>query len=259
MTTEFDRNTFLPLYEQVRQFLVSLIESGRLKPGDRLPSEKELENKFGVSRITVRRALQDLANQDKIMRVPGKGSFVLQPKIEPLTALTSFSENMRAQGYEPSYQKSQVSVVLPEPKIASALRLEEGKALHISRLMCADGLPMALQDAYLPHYIYELNPAFFTPEVLNNISMYKILEVELGIKLYRAEEWVDASKARIEEAKLLEINKGESILIVERLTFSTEENPIEYVKLVFPANRYRYKVELFRPSKQRGWNEIERR
>lgn len=253
MTAEFDRNNLLPLHEQVRQFLVSLIESGRLKPGDRLPSEKELENKFGVSRITVRRALQDLANQDKIMRVPGKGSFVLQPKIEPLTALTSFSENMRAQGYEPSYKKSRVSVVLPESKIASALRLEEeGRALHISRLMCADGLPMALQDAYLPHYIYELNPAFFTPEVLDNISMYKILEVELGIKLYRADEWVDASKARAQEARLLEINRGESILIVERLTFSSEENPIEYVKLIFPANRYRYKVELFRPSKQRG-------
>lgn len=247
---EVDRNNILPLYEQVKKHLMSLIEDGILAPGDILPSEKTLEDQFSVSRVTIRRALQELAHEERIVRVPGKGSFVLQPKIEPLTALTGFSENMRAQGYEPSYQQANISIIDPNPSITNKLQIHQNsQVVHINRLMLADGLPMAIQKAYLPYSIYEINPSFFTPEVLTNISMYKVLELELGIKLYRAEEWVDASNADAEEAKKLKISPGDLLLIIERLTYSTENIPIEYVKLIYPANRYRYKVELFRPTK----------
>lgn len=245
-----DRNHMLPLYEQVKKHILSLIDNGQLNPGDKLPSEKRLEDDFNVSRVTVRRALQELAHEERIVRVPGKGSFVLQPKIEPLTALTSFSENMRAQGYVPSYDQARISIEKVQPKVAHFLGLSESdQVLHVNRLMLADGLPMAIQNAYLPHSIYLQKPSFFTPEVLTNISMYRVLELELGIKLYRADEWVDASKAYEEEALKLKISPGDPLLIIERLTFSTENQPIEYVKLIFPANRYRYKVELFRPAR----------
>jgi len=248
---EIDRNHILPLYEQVKKHLASLIDSGSLNPGDKLPSEKELEDDFGVSRVTIRRAFQELSHEGRIERVPGKGSFVLKPKIEPLTALTSFSENMRAQGYQPSYQQAVISIeAVQQPKVANMLGLSmDDKVMHVSRLMLADGLPMAIQDAHLPYSIYQQNPAFFTPEVLTNISMYKVLELELGINLYRAEEWVDASKAYVDEAEKLKISPGDNLLVIERLTFAEEDQPIEYVKLIFPANRYRYKVELFRPKK----------
>lgn len=246
---DLDRNHILPLYEQVEKYLGSLIDSGSLDPGDKLPSEKNLEDKFGVSRVTIRRALQELAHEGRIVRVPGKGSFVLQPKIEPLTALTSFSENMRAQGYEPSYQQAKISIIEANPKITNKLQLPiNSKVLHVSRLMLADGLPMAIQDAYLPYSIYQKKPSLFTPEVLTNISMYKVLELELGEKLYRADEWVDASRADPSEAEKLKISPGDLLLIIERLTLSQENQPIEYVKLIYPANRYRYKVELFRPT-----------
>jgi GntR family transcriptional regulator len=246
---ELNRDHILPLYEQVKKHILSLIESGSLNPGDKLPSEKTLEDDLGVSRVTVRRALQELTHEERIVRVPGKGSFVLQAKIEPLTALTSFSENMRAQGYAPSYQQAQISTVEASPKVASMLKLPVASpVLQVSRLMLADGLPMAIQEAYLPYAIYQRKPSFFTPEVLTNISLYKVLELELGIKLYRADEWVDASKAFEDEAKKLKISPGDLLLIIERLTFSEENQPIEYVKLIFSANRYRYKVELFRPT-----------
>ena len=98
-----DSESIVPLYKQLFHYLNSAIQNHEFKPGDRIPSENELAREFNISRVTIRRALQELAQQEKIVSVPGKGSFVLQPKIEPLTALTSFSENMRAQGYEPSY------------------------------------------------------------------------------------------------------------------------------------------------------------
>ena len=244
-------NPHLPLYEQVKRNLIDRIEAGNLEPGDQLPSEKELENEFGVSRVTVRRALQDLAHEDRIVRVAGKGSFVLQPKIEPLTALTSFNENMKAQGYNPSYRDTIVSHVTPPSEICNLLQISDSaKTLRIERLMLADGLPMAIQEAYLSYHLVADSINFFTSEVLNNISLYKILELEVGIRLYRADEWVDASKARPDEADKLDITQGDSVMVIERLTFSEAEFPVEYVKLVFPAERYRYKVELFRPPKQ---------
>ena len=156
---------------------------------------------------------------------------------------------MRAQGYEPTYQQAAIEISPADKKTANFLKIPVGgNVVHINRLMLANGMPMAIQSAYLPYSIYLKGPGLFTPEILTNISMYKVMEIELGVKLYKAEEWVDASTSTAEEAKLLEITPGDSILIIERLTYSVDQIPVEYVKLIFPANRYRYKVELFRPS-----------
>ncbi len=243
-------NLIAPLHIQVKGYLDQLLDRGELKAGDRLPSEKELELQFGVSRITVRHALQALASEDRIVRIPGKGSYVREPKVEPLTALTSFSENMRARGRTPSYTQTQVELVEAPASAASALALSPGqRALHIHRLMLADGLPMAIQDAYLPEHIHARNPLLFERDVLDNVSMYKVLEIELGIKLFRAEEQVDAAIAQPAEAKDLATDADEVVLIVKRTTYDIDGKPVEYVKLVFPTSRYRYKVELFRPSR----------
>ena len=248
-----DSDSIVPLYKQLIQYLLSAIETHQLKPGDRIPSENELSKKFNISRVTVRRALQELAYQEKIVSVPGKGSFLREPKVEPLAALTSFSENMRASGRVPSYSQTHVSLVEPPANVAAILQLHAGeRVMHIHRLMLADGQPMAIQDAYLPYYIYERNSLLFKPDVLDNTSMYKVMEVEIGIKLFRAEEQVEAAIAYPNEARDLAISEGEVVLISKRTTYDLDQKPVEYVKLIFPASRYRYKVELFRPSKPEG-------
>ncbi len=243
----------IPLYQQLKTHIEKLIKDGVIKPGDQLPSEKELEEQFNVSRITIRRALQELVGEEKIIRIPGKGSFVLQQKIEPLSALTSFSENMRAQGYEPSYRGTVVNFIKPTSIIQSLLNVPENEdVLNIHRMMLADGKPMAIQNVYLAKRVFRRNPSLFLPEILNQISLYKIFEIELGLPLFRADEWVDASKATQEEASLLNIKKNDSVLVIDRVTYSSSEpDPIEYVHQVYPASRYRYKVELFRSQKQR--------
>jgi len=118
--------------------------------------------------------------------------------------------------------------------------------------MLADGMPMAIQNVYLPERIYNRNSLIFIPEILNQISLYKILELELGVILFRADEWVNASKANQEEAHLLNIKKDDSVLIIERITYSPAmQDPVEYVHQIYTASRYRYKVELFRSQSQR--------
>jgi GntR family transcriptional regulator len=244
-------DTAIPLYKKVKSYLEKLLDEGKIKPGEQLPSEKDLVTQFNVSRITVRRALQELVIDERITRIPGKGSFVLQPKIEPLTELTSFSENMRARGLEPSYRNTAIELVNAPPKVLQFLQLtDDDRALRIHRLLLADNIPMAVQEAYLPASVYKAAPQLFVPELLNVLSMYNILETNLGIRLVRAEEIVDASYATKEEAKLLSIKRGDLVLVITRLTLSENNKPIEYVKLVFRADRYRYRVELFRPPKK---------
>lgn len=245
---ELNRTDPTPLYQQIKKYLNQMILDGRLTPGQRLPSEKELQDQFGVSRITVRQALKELTLEDKIVGVPGKGTFVLEPKVEPLTALTSFSENMRAQGLEPSYRHARVELIKPPSKVCTVLGLskEEG-AVHIHRLMLADGVPMAIQDEFLPHRVYRRNPHLFTPEVLNVTSLYNLLERELDIPLTHAEEYVEASTASPDEAKLLAIEADDLVLVITRIAFTNDDSPVEYVKLTFRADCYRYRVELFRP------------
>jgi GntR family transcriptional regulator len=248
VSMELNRANPIPLYQQIKTLLDEMIQSGHLMPGERVPSEKELQDRFGVSRITVRQALQELTLEEKIIRVPGKGSFVLEPKIEPLTALTSFSENMRAQGLVPSYSGASVECCEAPAKIRSILELAEGElVVRIHRLMLADGVPMAIQDAYIPALVQQRDPHLFSPEILNITSMYNIFERELNVPLVRAEEYVEASLASSEEASLLSIQPNSLVLVITRITFSTDDKPVEYVRLTFRADRYRYRVELFRP------------
>ena len=240
-----------PLYLQLKNHLSNLIESGEIMPGGRLSSEKELEIQFNVSRITVRRALQELAAEEKIVRIPGKGSFILRPKIVPLPSLTSFSENMRAEGFEPSYRNTLVSIV-PTPSRVKHFFGDANKdqAIHIERTLLADGMPMALQDEYLPYSFYEMNSNLFTADVLNHFSMYMAMEMNLGIKLVRAEEFVDASQATPTEAEALGMKRGDLVLVITRMTYSESNRPVEFVKLIFRADRYRYHVELFRTARR---------
>jgi GntR family transcriptional regulator len=223
-----DSESIVPLYKQLFHYLNSAIENHEFKPGDRIPSENELAREFNISRVTIRRALQGIAHQEKIVSVPGKGSFVLQPKIEPLMALTSFRENMRASRRIPSCSQTQVTLKEPPPTVAEVLQLYAAeRAIHIHHSMLADGQPMAIQDAYLPCYIYERNPLIFKPEVLDNTSMYNVMEIEIGIKLFRAEEQLEAAICSPKEARDLAISKGEVVLITKRTTYDLDQKPVE--------------------------------
>jgi GntR family transcriptional regulator len=212
-----------------------------------MTSEQELATEFGVSRMTIRQALDHLVREGRMLRVQGKGTFVAEGrKLEPLSALTSFSENMRALGREPSYRILGVVEVPAPPEVAAHLALEPNAlALRIVRLLIADEVPMALMRGYLPPWIYTAQPALFSPERLDQVSLYRTLEVELGIQLWKARETVEALTAG-DDAERLELNPDDLLLVVHRHTLDIEARPVEYTQLRYRADLYRYQVELFR-------------
>jgi len=240
------RHSPVPLYRQLQRVLVRRMEEGHLVPG-MMMSESELVNAYGVSRITVQKALDHLVREGWIVRVAGKGTFVTERrKLEPMSALTSFSENMRALGKTPSYQTISVVRLPASALIAERLGINPGDdVLVITRRLFADGLPMALMRAHLPPRIYRRDEERWTRERLDRTSFYRILEDDLGITLWKAQETVEAMTADADSA-LLDLPPDGIMLVVHRHTLDQDGLPVEYTQLLYRADLYRYQAKLFR-------------
>src|ERR1700726_2162571 len=128
----------LPLYQQLKEMFLEEIASGTWKIGSTIPSELEIANQFNLSRATVRQATMDLVQTGHLRRIQGKGTIVTEPKIEPLAALTSFSENMKAAGITPGWRTFVVEWKSPPPQIAERLQQPVGRALYVERLLLGD-------------------------------------------------------------------------------------------------------------------------
>src|SRR6185503_15142116 len=146
------RDLPVPLYHQVKTSILSRIETGQWRPGDRLPSEDELADHFKVSKITVRQALRELAQLGHIRREQGRGTFVQRPPlVEGPRKLTSFTEEMRRQGIQSTSEVLEQGVVGASSDVASVLGIHEDEPVfRLRRLRLADGDPMGVQTAYLP-------------------------------------------------------------------------------------------------------------
>lgn len=212
-----------------------------------MTSEQEFIQEFGVSRITVRQAFDQLERDGRILKVPGKGTFITEPrKLQPQSALTSFSENMRALGMEPGHETINVEEIAAPPDVSQALELSPGAAvLHIDRLLLANGMPMAAMDAYLPAWVYTKARETFRIEQLNERSLYSILEDDCGIQLWKARETVESALAG-DDAPRLGLDPDDLMLSVRRLTTTREKQPAEYTHLRYRSDLYRYQVELYR-------------
>jgi GntR family transcriptional regulator len=242
-----DRRTSTPLYIQLKEAVVSEIRRGGLKPGDRVGSESELERLHGVSRITVRQALKALVQEGELYRVPGKGTYVAVRRVAPLAAFTSFSENMTAQGLTPSYRLLAAEVVDPPPDVRQELRLgERDRAYRIERLLLVDRRPIGLQYGFYPERIFGHAAGQIDPTSLASASLYAQLEQSLEFPLGKAEETVAPAIANRKEVELLEVPVGAPVLVVCRLSYLANGEPVESVKLVFRGDAYHYRVDLYR-------------
>jgi GntR family transcriptional regulator len=241
------RGSPIPLYRQIRDVLARRIDGGHLERGA-MTSEQELAAEFGVSRITVRQALEQLVREGRVLRVPGKGTFVSERrKLEPQSALTSFSENMQALGMVPGHRTLAVTEVPAGRDVADALRIEQdAPVLRIDRLLLADETPMALMRASLPNPVYRGARDRFTLSHLDRTSLYSILETEVGIALWKAKETVEAMRGTADDVELLGIGEDHPVLVVHRHTLDRDGRPVEYTQLRYRADLYRYQVELFR-------------
>jgi len=239
-----DRKSPVPIYYQLKEALKQQIESGALKPHERVPSERELEERYRISRMTARRALQELEAEGYIYRAQGKGSFVAEPKIrQGLLWLTSFTEDMRERGMRAGARVLRVEVVRDE-RVARRLGVgPEEEFVLLQRLRTADGEPMALETSYLRH---SLCPGLEGLDFADR-SLYRTLQEEYGLRLGRAEQTVEAAVANTFEAELLGVKPGTPMLSMERITYLDDNRtPIEYVRSLYRGDRYKLYVELKR-------------
>lgn len=244
MVDSLGKNVPIPLYYQIKTRLMEAIENGQLKPGDRVPSERELTEKFNVSRMTARQALAELESQGVLYRVQGKGTFVATPKLEqPLAGITSFTEDMRRRGLEPGARVLSVEEVPAGRRVGRALGLAETTPVfRLERLRLAGGEPMALEVSHIP---VALCPALFTVDFADQ-SLYKILAETFGVKLVKAVQSLEAVPADAYEADVLHVREGTPLLLLERISRDSTDRPAEFVRSLYRGDRYRFTTELQR-------------
>lgn len=247
-----DRQAPLPLYAQLEEALLVEIRDGGLQPGDRFPSEASIQDRYRVSRATVRQALADLEASGFIRKVQGLGSFVSVPKIRHVPLLTSFSELASSQGFEPSHRVLSSSVETVSPDDAGDLGLAEGTRCRVlRRLFLADGSPVGLAETWLP--VDELHgyDDLLEQGRLDEGSMYEILRsAPIALDLDHATETVSPGVVDAARAELLGCDVGTPVLLIRRLTLTSDDRPVESTRLVFVGERYEYRVELRRPDSE---------
>lgn len=239
-----DKNTPIPLYYQLKQWLVERIDRDELKPGDFILSERELSEKFEISRMTVRQALLELVNEGKLVREKGRGTFVAEPKIsQGLLQLTSFSEDMASRGMKPGAFVVDVTVDNASTFLQKTLHIgAEESVLIITRLRMADDKPMALETTHLPLSQF---PGLEHQD-FNNMSIYKYIKEHYGVTMASASQTIEVGMPNTKEAKLLNTNHASPILQIERVTFDERQLPIEFVKSVYRGDRYKLYAKLER-------------
>jgi GntR family transcriptional regulator len=229
-------------YVEVRDYLHTMATQ-ELQPGEPVPSERELCDRFDVSRMTVRQAVDALVVEGLLQRVQGSGTFVARPKVDLQVRLTSFSEEMRRRGMTPSVRNLRAEEIPASSGIARALEMSVGDpVVHLHQLRLADDEPMAVEHTWLP--------AVLVPGLLDEgplPSLYVELE-RRGVLPTWGEDTVDAGDADPEEARLLGIPAGRSVLRIARRTFSADV-ATEYSRSVYRSDRYTLWVPLARPNR----------
>lgn len=248
--TSLDRSSVLPLYYQIREHLLGQIRSGALKSGDAVPSEQELANSLGVSRMTARQALKSLCDMGMAYSEQGKGTFVSANKLEKnFRQVLSFSEEMAMRGLKASSKVLTAEVCPAKHDVASSLQLHSGeKVFRLRRIRMADSRPMGLECSYIPHRL--------CPDLLERFeasqSLYRLLAQRYRIEIALAEEVVEAALAKPEDARLLGISKGSPVFIFTRISYLQSGRPAEYVKSTYRGDRYKITNRLSRMNRELG-------
>jgi GntR family transcriptional regulator len=232
-----------PKYWGLKRHLLDLLAA--LPPGSPIPTERSLAAQFDVSRTTVRQALADLTVEGRLLRVQGKGTFAAEPKVAQRLQLSSYTEDMRAQGREPSSKLIDIAEIPAEGELTTLLGIRSGaKVLRMQRLRLADNEPMAIETTHLPLGRFRGLRKYLQP----GGSLYSVLRDRFDVEMGHAEETIETALAGPHEAELLGADVGMPMLLLSRHSFDTAERPVEWVRSVYRGDRYKFVAELNRPT-----------
>jgi GntR family transcriptional regulator len=238
------RNSPLPRYFQLKEILRERIRLGEWKPGDLIPSERELSEKYGISRMTARQAITDLVNEGLFYREQGKGTFVSQRKItQQLIHLTGFTEDIRARGQTPGTKVLSAAMHPADEETAEKLRIAPGTPIfRLQRLRLANDEPLAIELSQIHFRECER----LLEEDLEHNSLYRLLETKYGITLMEADQELEAGLPSSDEAQLLKISTGSPVLFTRRVTYTERNQPVEYARSLYCGNKYTFYTHMKR-------------
>ncbi len=219
----------------------------RLGPGAVLPGERDLARTCGVSRMTVRRALEELEERRIVERRHGAGTFVRRPTLaQPLTA-TSFHEDMRRRGYAPSSRLVGTGTEAADARLAEQLEIAVGDpVLVVRRLRLADGEPMALEDLHVPG---ERAPGLHGDDLDGDVSFYRLLRERYGRQVRSGHQTVAPAVLRADDARLLDVASGAAALRFVRVSRDQHGDVVELVDALYRGDRYLIEVDLKPPAR----------
>ena len=235
---DINKNSPIPLYYQLAEILRRQIASGELEPGAQIPTERELCEQTGISRVTVRHAITYLITEGLLVAQPGKGTFVAEPKLSyEVFHLIGFTEKMMSQGKLISSRVIEQAVVVPPKSVASSLQLgRSDRTIKIVRLRLSQDVPLVLETVFVP---YELCPGL-EQENLAGKSLYEILERQYRQRLQYARQTLEATVTNDFEAKIFGLGACNPMILLEGVTFTAQDRPIENFKAVYRGDRFKF-------------------
>jgi GntR family transcriptional regulator len=234
----------LPRYYQLKEIIRERIRSGEWAPGGLIPSERELCERYGISRMTARQSITELVNEGLLYREQGKGTYVGRPKIaQQLLRLTGFTEDMRARQQRPGAKVLAAEMWPADEPTAERLRVKIGQPVfRLRRLRLADAEPLALETSCISFIGCER----LLDDDLERDSLYHLLEIAYDVPPLEAEQELEADLAAGDEARLLDVAVGTPVLRTRRLTLTRRHQPVEYATSVYRGDKYRFYTRLVR-------------
>ncbi|MGW3139232.1 GntR family transcriptional regulator [Streptomyces sp. NPDC001139] len=234
-----DRGSPVPLYYQLAQQLEAAIEHGALAPGNLLGNEIDLSTRLGLSRPTVRQAIQSLVDKGLLVRRRGVGTQVVHSQVKRPLELSSLYDDLEAAGQGPTTQVVRNESRPAAPEVAAALGIAEGgEVIVLERLRLTHGQPVALLCNYLPATLLDLDSAR-----LEATGLYRMMRTA-GITLHSARQTIGARSATADEASRLDEQEGAAVLTMQRTAYDDTGRPVEYGTHIYRASRYAFDFQL---------------
>jgi GntR family transcriptional regulator len=231
-----NRANKIPLHQQLYDLLYAKIRGGEWKEGQMIPAEPELISQYGVSRIVVRQVLNRLVSEGLILRQQGRGSFVAERRLEEgLTRIVSFTEDMRQRGLVPQTRILFRGLAPASREMAEKLGIQPGQELaRLERLRLANDETLSIEDSYLVHRYF--------PDILDgdyaHTPLREVLENKYNVRIDYARQTIRAVQSTAEQARLLTIPTQAPLLMIERVSFSQRNLPVEFLRIHYRGDRY---------------------
>ncbi len=230
----------IALYYTVKEKLHEMIEEGNYAPGQQLPTESDLCEKFGVSRTTIRQALSQLKLEGHIYQIQGKGTFVSLPKIEQSVApYRSFNEHLKGRGQQIETKVVELTIVAADKRLAKKLEIAEKDAVfRLERIRYADGLPLLFSITYIPWLV---TPGLTKEECSG--SLYELIRNKFSIQLSHCAESIEPILMDEAIGKHLDAPIGAPTFLLNTVTYSIDNIPVEYSHEIFRGDRAKFTFE----------------